>query len=41
LYGDAEGGQRMVSRYTMVPREDGQWFAAVARHWNLDRDEPR
>jgi hypothetical protein len=41
LYGDAEGGQRMVSRYTMVPRDDGQWLAAMARHWNLDRDEPR
>jgi hypothetical protein len=41
LYGDAERGQRMVSRYTMVPRDDGQWLAAVARHWNLDRDEPR
>lgn len=41
LYGDAEGGQRMISRYTMVPREDGQWLAAVGRHWNLDRAAPR
>jgi hypothetical protein len=41
LYSDAEGGQRMISRYTMIPRDDGQWFASVGRHWNIDRDAPR
>jgi hypothetical protein len=41
LYGDAEGGQRMVSRFTMIPRENGEWLAAAGRHWHLDRDGPR
>ena len=41
LYGDAEGGQRMISRYAMVPREDGGWLAQAGRHWNVDRDDPR
>jgi hypothetical protein len=41
LYGDAEGGQRMISRYSMIPREDGHWLATAGRHWNVDRDDPR
>ena len=41
LYGDAEGGQRVISRYTMIPRDEGQWLANVGHHWNLDRDDPR
>jgi len=41
LYGDHEGGQRMISRYAMVPREDGGWMVAAGRHWNVDRDDPR
>ena len=41
LYGDAEGGQRMISRYTMRTREDGVWLAAAGRHWNVDRADPR
>jgi len=41
LYGDAEGGQRMISRFTMIPREDGQWLASPGRLWHLDRDDPR
>jgi hypothetical protein len=41
LYGDHEGGQRMISRYAFVPREDGAWLASAARHWNLDRADPR
>ncbi len=41
LYGDAEGGQRMISRYAMLPREDGLWLASAGRHWNIDRDDPR
>jgi hypothetical protein len=23
------------------PRQDGQWMVVVARHWNLDRPDPR
>jgi hypothetical protein len=40
LYGDAEGGQRMISRYAMLAREDG-WLASAGRHWYVDRDGPR
>jgi hypothetical protein len=41
LYGDHEGGQRMISRYALAPREDGGWLASAARHWNVDRADPR
>jgi len=44
LYGDFEGGQRVISRFMLTPREadDGtRWYAAVGRHWNVDRPEPR
>ena len=44
LYGDHEGGQRTISRFGMIPRrvgEETRWFPSVARHWNLDRPDPR
>jgi hypothetical protein len=44
LYGDFEGGQRVISRFMLTPRagEDGvHWLASVGRHWNVDRPEPR
>lgn len=41
LYGDHEGGQRTISRYVMLPRERDGWFATGARHWNVDRADPR
>ncbi len=41
LYGDHEGGQRTITRFTLFPREDGQWLTAVTRHWTLDRAAPR
>jgi predicted cupin superfamily sugar epimerase len=41
LYGDHEGGQRTISRFSLTPHEEGTWFAAVARHWSLDRADPR
>jgi hypothetical protein len=41
LYGDLEGGQRTVSRFALLPRDDGGWLAVVSRHWNLDRADPR
>jgi hypothetical protein len=31
----------MISRYALVLREDGGWLASAARHWNLDRVDPR
>ena len=41
LYGDQEGGQRTVSRFTLMPMENGQPIATVSRHWYLDRSDPR
>ena len=41
LYGDYQGGQRVVSRFGLSPRDDGGWLAAVSRHWNIDRAAPR
>jgi hypothetical protein len=41
LYGDHEGGQRMISRFAVSPVPNGSWLATVGRHWNLDRSDPR
>ena len=41
LYGDHEGGQRVITMFSLMPVEDGRYIAATARHWNLDRDDPR
>jgi len=43
LYGDTEGGQRVISKFTMLPRRDTEnaWIASVSRHWNIDRPDPR
>lgn len=47
LYGDHEGGQRTITRFSIMPRShaDDQepWLCVctAARHWNLDRADPR
>jgi hypothetical protein len=47
LYSDQVGGQRTISRFTLVPStHDGEtepvsWLAYVGRHWYLDRAGPR
>ncbi|MDP9118620.1 MAG: hypothetical protein M3O28_15410 [Actinomycetota bacterium] len=41
LYGDHEGGQRVITRFALHKRADGEYMTATARHWNLDRDDPR
>jgi hypothetical protein len=41
LYGDHEGGQRVVTRFSMTAREDEGWMVSAARHWNVDRADPR
>jgi len=43
LYGDHEGGQRVISRFNVVRPSSGgsDWLLSVVRHWNLDRDDPR
>jgi hypothetical protein len=42
LYGDQDGGQRTISRFsiTKYPGSD-EWMPAVVNHWYLDRDGPR
>jgi hypothetical protein len=41
LYGDHEGGQRVITRFSLLPRDDGQYLTAASRHWNADRADPR
>ena len=41
LYGDQDGGQRTISRFTVSPINNGGWLASVGRHWSLDRVDPR
>jgi len=43
LYGDHEGGQRTISRFGILPPEDGglEWSCNVLRHWRLDGINPR
>jgi hypothetical protein len=40
LYGDFEGGQRSITRFSLFPSEDG-WLAGVTRHWSIDTPDPR
>jgi hypothetical protein len=41
LYGDQEGGQRIITRFALSPLPDGGYLLATGRHWNLDRADPR
>lgn len=47
LYGDAEGSQRVVSRFFISHgppghgEHDEEWIMLVSRHWNLDLPAPR
>jgi hypothetical protein len=41
LYGDMEGGQRTISLFTFSPMDNGSWLSTLARHFFLDRDDPR
>jgi hypothetical protein len=41
LYGDHELGQRSITRFGVVPHDEGRWSAVVGRHWNVDRPDPR
>lgn len=40
LYGDQEGGQRTITRFGLTPAHD-TWLCTSARHWYLDRPDPR
>ncbi|HZS31705.1 MAG TPA: hypothetical protein VFA37_10645 [Gaiellaceae bacterium] len=42
LYGDFEGGQRVITRFGLSPLEEtGRYRVGVGHHWYLDRPEPR
>ena len=41
LYSDHEGGQRVISRFSLAHSERSEWEVGVAHHWNVDRDDPR
>jgi hypothetical protein len=41
LYGDQEGGQRTISRFTILAFGEDGWYCQAVRHWNLDRPDPR
>ena len=41
LYGDFEGGQRVITRFILRPGRDGALISSAIRHWNVDRDDPR
>jgi hypothetical protein len=41
LYGDQQGRQRNISRFTVLPDDREGWFCRSNRHWNLNRPAPR
>jgi hypothetical protein len=41
LYGDYEGGQRVISRFRVLREDDGAWIHTALRHWQIDRSDPR
>ena len=41
LYGDLEGGQRVITRFVLMARGDGSWGSVVSRYWNVDGADPR
>ena len=42
LYGDIEGGQRAIVRFSAQQSEDGSGYnVTILRHWNVDGVDPR
>jgi len=41
LYGDHEGGQHAVSRFVLLPIDDGRWLCNVVFHWKIESRDPR
>jgi hypothetical protein len=41
LYGDQEGGQRVITRFVLRSGREGTWISSAIRHWNVDRPNPR
>lgn len=40
LYGDLEGGQRVITQFSLRHAND-RWLAQATRHFNVDRPDPR
>lgn len=40
LYGDWEGGQRVITQFALRHAND-RWLASTGRHFNVDRPDPR
>jgi hypothetical protein len=34
-YGDQDGGHDTVTRYSLMPDDNGDWLFTIARHWSL------
>jgi hypothetical protein len=41
LYTDMHGGQRTITRFSIIPAADERWISTVSRHWILDGISPR
>jgi hypothetical protein len=41
LYSDMHGGQQSITRFTVLPANDGRWMSTAGRHWILDGPSPR
>lgn len=41
LYGDYEGGQRVITQFALRRAGEDVWLAAAVRHFNVDRPDPR
>jgi hypothetical protein len=41
LYGDQEGGQRVITRFVLRSSREGAWISSATHHWNVDRPNPR
>ena len=40
LYGDLEGGQRVITQFALRPASE-RWLAQATRHFNVDQPDPR
>jgi hypothetical protein len=41
LYTDMHGGQRTITRFSIIPAGEDRWISTVSRHWMLDGISPR
>jgi hypothetical protein len=41
LYTDMHGGQRTVTRFSLMPAGGDRWLSTVGRHWPIDGVNPR